>query len=189
MENKALACAQKKARREGKKIVFIDESGLSQRPTRIRSWSPKGLTPVLRHSLNWQNLSVVAAIDEATFRFHVVAGAVKADQFAGFLKSLCRIAGERLMVIWDGLPGHKSRRVKQQVMSMNGQIVIEYLPAYAPKLNPVEYIWAHLKQHEIANLCVQTIGEVASLASRRLKSMQRRHDLIRGFWKHAGLSV
>jgi hypothetical protein len=132
-------------------------------------------------------LSVIAAIDEATFRFRFVAGAVKADQFARFLKTLCRTAGERLLVIWDGLPGHKSRRVKEQVSSMNGQIAMDYLPAYAPELNPVEYIWAHLKQHEIANLCGQTIGEVANLASRRLKSMQRRHELVRGFWKHAGL--
>jgi transposase len=177
----------KKARRQGRKIVFIDESGLSQRPTRIRNWSPKGTTPILRHSLNWQNVSVIAAIDDATFRFRFVAGAVKAEEFAGFLKTLCRTTREKLLVIWDGLPGHKSRRVKEQVKSMNGQIVMDYLPAYAPELNPVEYLWAYLKQHEIANLCAQTIGEVANYASRRLKSMQHRHDLIRGCWKHAGL--
>lgn len=153
----------------------------------MRSWSPKGIPPVLHHSLNWQNLSVIAAIDAATFRFHFVAGAMKADQLAGFLKTLCCTTCERLMIIWDGLPGHKSRLVKNQVGSMNGQIVMNYLPAYAPELNPVEYIWAYLKQHEIANQCAQTIGEVAKLASRRLKSMQHRHDLVRGFWKHAGL--
>ncbi|MGH9962478.1 MAG: transposase [Pyrinomonadaceae bacterium] len=28
-------------------------------------------------------------------------------------------------------------------------IQIERLPAYAPELNPVEYIWAYLKQHEL----------------------------------------
>lgn len=144
---------------------------------------------MLRHSLHWQNLSVIAAIDDATFRFRFVAGAVKADQFAGFLKTLCHATGERLMVIWDGLPGHKSRRVKEQVTSMNGQIVMDYLPAYAPELNPVEYIWAHLKQHEIANLCAQTIDEVADIARRRLRSMQYRHDLVRGFWRHAGLNA
>jgi transposase len=33
-----------------------------------------------------------------------------------------------------------------------------YLPAYAPELNPAEYIWAHLKQHELANLCPAISG-------------------------------
>jgi hypothetical protein len=32
----------KKARQQGRTIVFIDESGLSQRPHRCRTWSPSG---------------------------------------------------------------------------------------------------------------------------------------------------
>ncbi|MCW5236613.1 hypothetical protein [Verminephrobacter eiseniae] len=33
-----LACAQNKAQREGRSIVFIDESGLSERPSVARTW-------------------------------------------------------------------------------------------------------------------------------------------------------
>lgn len=62
------------------------------------------------------------------------------------------------------------------------------LPAYAPELNPVEAIWAYLKKHEIANLCLDTIGEVGQFARNRLKSMQRRPTLITAFWKQAELA-
>ena len=47
MEAQELACAQKKAKREDRLIVFVDESGLSERPTRVRTWAPKGHTPVI----------------------------------------------------------------------------------------------------------------------------------------------
>ena len=30
---------------------------------------------------------------------------------------------------------------------------VEYLPGYAPELNPVEYIWAYWKQHALPNVC------------------------------------
>jgi len=52
----------------------------------------------------------------------------------------------------------------------------------------VEAIWAYLKQHEIANRCLNTIGEVGPFARNRLKSMQRRPALINAFWKQAELN-
>jgi len=37
-----LACPQQKAKRQGRLIGFIDASSLSERPTRVRTWAPKG---------------------------------------------------------------------------------------------------------------------------------------------------
>lgn len=63
------------------------------------------------------------------------------------------------------------------------------MPAYAPELNPTEYLWGHLKHHELANLCAQNFGELKTLARRRLCSMQRRPTLITAFWKQAELPL
>src|SRR5262249_2472898 len=49
--------AKKKAARLGQTIVFVDESGLSERPHRCRTWAPRGLTPVLQYHFNWKWLS------------------------------------------------------------------------------------------------------------------------------------
>jgi hypothetical protein len=46
-----LAWAQK-VKREGRLIVCIDESGLSERPTRVRTWAPKGKTPIIQFHFN-----------------------------------------------------------------------------------------------------------------------------------------
>ena len=37
--------------------------------------------------------------------------------------------------------------------SEGGDIQLEFLPPYAPELNPVEYLWAHWKQREMPNFC------------------------------------
>jgi transposase len=184
-----LAAAQKKARQEHRTIIFIDETGLSERPTRVKTWAPKGCTPVLQYSFNWRHLSAIAGITLWRFYFRFFPGTIKAAQLVEFLRALAGQIRGKLLVIWDGLPAHRSRLVGQYVEALNGRIVLERLPAYAPELNPVEYIWAYLKTREIANLCLDTIGEVGRYASNRLKSMQRRPQLISAFWKQAELPI
>lgn len=187
MEGKTLARTKKNARKTGKTIVFVDESGLSERPTRVRTWSPKGHTPVVQYSFNWKQLSVIAGISYWQFYFRFFPGAIRSPQVVEFLKVLRRQIPGKLLVIWDGLRAHRSRLVKDYVELQDGELQLEFLPAYAPELNPTEYIWGYLKTHEIGNLCACHITEVRDLASRRLRSMQQRPTLVRAFWKQAQL--
>lgn len=189
MAQQALASAKKKSRREGRTIIFIDESGLSERPTRVKTWAPKGQTPILQYSFNWKQLSVIAGISFWNFYFRFQTGAFRGPHFVEFLQALKKQVRGKLLIIWDGLPAHRSRVVTSYVESLDGQIVLERLPAYAPELNPVEYIWGYMKQRELANLCLKTIGEVGTFARNRLKSMQRRPQLIAAFWKQAELPI
>jgi len=155
----------------------------------MRTWAPKGQTPLLRYSFNWTHLTVIAALGYRKFYFRFVQGAIKTEQIVDFLRSLLKQTGRKLLIIWDGLPGHRSAVVRNYLASTNRKIVMEYLPGYAPELNPSEYIWAYAKQHELANLCRNTIGEVKAFAARRFKSMQRRAALIASFWKQSGLAI
>jgi transposase len=189
MEGQAVACAQKKARREARTLVFVDESGLSERPTRVKTWAPKGQMPVLQYSFNWKQLSLVAGVTFWNFYFRFFHGAIKAPQLVEYLQALGRQIKGKLLIIWDGLPAHRSRLVREFVESLGDRIVLERLPAYAPELNPVEYLFGYAKQRELANLCLHTIDEVKAFATRWLKSMQRRPTLITAFWKQAELTI
>ncbi len=71
--------------------------------------------------------------------------------------------------------------------SLKGRIAVEYLPAYAPELNPVEYIWSYLKHHELPNVCAKDLWNLSDGARRSLKRMRRRPSLIRAFWKQSTL--
>ena len=52
-----------------------------------------------------------------------------------------------------------------------------------PELNPVEYIWAYWKQHELPNVCPKDYGELNQRARRALRRMRRKPRLITAFWK------
>jgi len=52
-------------------IVFIDESGLSQWPHRVRSWGQRGQTPALAFNFNYETLSAVAGITFWNFYFQL----------------------------------------------------------------------------------------------------------------------
>lgn len=189
MEAQALGDAKKNAARQRRTIVFIDESGLSERPTRVRTWSPKGHTPVLQYSFDWKQLSVIAGVSFWRFYFRFFPGSIKKEQIVEFLKALKTQIKGKLLIVWDRLTAHRSRLVREFVETQKGRIQLEFLPGYAPELNPVEYVWGHLKCHELANLCATHIEQVKRSARQRLRSMQRRPALIAAFWKQAELPL
>ena len=50
-------------------IVFIDESGISERPTRVRTWALKGQTPIIQFHFNWNHVSIIAGLSRTNFLF------------------------------------------------------------------------------------------------------------------------
>ncbi|MGH6796537.1 MAG: transposase [Methylocella sp.] len=109
--------------------------------------------PSARYSFTWNQLSAVPGVTFWKFYFKLAKGAVRAPDLVAFLKYLRRhIAPCKLLIIWDRLQAHRSRLVRYYVETQQGDIQLEFLPSYAPELNPTEYLWAHWKQHEIAKL-------------------------------------
>ena len=129
----------------------------------------------------------MAGITWWNFYFRLFPGAIRSPQIIEFLTHLLRHLPGKLLIVWDGLPAHRSGAVWDFVRQQNGRIWLEFLPAYAPELNPTEYIWGHLKQHEIANLCPKHLSELSLQAVRALKRMRRRPTLITAFWQQADL--
>src|SRR5436305_6955638 len=152
METNQVASIKKKAQRQGRLIVFVDESGLSTQPTRVRTWAPRGQTPLLQETFNWKSLSLIGGLVLWQFYFQLHPGSIKSLQVVEFLKHLQRHVPGKLLILWDGASIHRSVLVRDYITSTKGRIEVERLPAYAPELNPAESTWGHLKTHEISNL-------------------------------------
>jgi transposase len=60
--------------------------------------------------------------------------------------------------------------VQAYLEAQRGGVQVEFLPAYAPELNPVEHLWGYLKAHEVSNLCVANFGQLTTFARNRLRS-------------------
>jgi hypothetical protein len=97
-------------------------------------------------------LSAIAGVTWWNLYFRLFPGAIRSTQIIEFLSHLLRHIPGKLLIVWDGLPGHRSRMVWDFVRQQRGRLWLEFLPAYAPELNPVEYLWSHWKQHELPKL-------------------------------------
>jgi len=114
------------------------------------------------------------------FYFRLHPGATGQKEGTGFLKALLRHIGRPLLILWDRLPAHRSRRVREFLELSAGHIATEYLPPYAPELNRVEYSWAYSKQHELPNVCPKDYG---ALNQRARQAPRRKPRLIPAFSK------
>ena len=76
--------------------------------------------------------------------------------------------------------------MRQYIEASRGHIAVEFLPAYAPELNPVEYLCGYCKQHELANVCPSEYWRLGAMARMALKKMKRkRKRLAPSCWKQA----
>jgi transposase len=124
---------------------------------------------VLQYHFNWKMLSAIAGVTWWNFYFRLFPGAIRSPQIIEFLSHLLRHIPGKLLIVWDGLPGHRSRITWEFIRQQRGRLWVEFLPAYAPELNPVEYLWSHWKQHELPNFCPQNFGQLSSHARKALR--------------------
>jgi transposase len=150
-------------------------------------WRVGGETPVLQYNFNSDTLSVAAGITFYNFYFRLYQGSVKSAQVVDFLQALLRHIPGRLLIIWDRLSAHRSKVTRDFIAEQGERLWVEYLPGYAPELNPVEYIWAYWKQHALPNVCPRDYWSLDETARRTLKRMRRRPRLITAFWQQAEL--
>lgn len=195
MEDETVADGKKNARRRRAWIFFQDESGVSQRPSVRRTWAPKGKTPVLIHAFNWSRMSVCAALGyrydgrRTRLFFQTREGSYNAESLIRFLDDLKKeLRGQKAVLVWDGLPAHKSKVMKEYLLRRRHWLTVERLPGYAPDLNPVETLWGNIKGQELANRCAEDLTEIKGAVRRGMERIRGSGKLSFSFLRHAGLS-
>jgi len=107
-----------------------------------------------------------------------------------FLKQLKRfVQGQRVILVWDHLPAHRSHDMSQFLWTQRDWLQIEWLPGYAPDLNPTESVWNNIKGCEMANLCPELMTEATDAFRRGLRRVGHTPRLPFSFLRHAGLSI
>jgi len=182
---------QRQARRERRVLVFVDESGFYLLPGLVRTYAPEGLTPVLREKVTRDHLSVMGGMTPAGKVYTLV----KQESLNGlhsveFLLHLLRVAGKRLLVIWDGSPIHRREEVKEFVSGTHGKVWLEALPGYAPDLNPWdEGGWHHLKNVEMRNLVCLDLEELHQQFHLAVGRLRQKPHLVQAYFAQAGLKI
>ncbi len=125
---------------------------------------------MLQYNFNWDKLSAVAGITFYNFYFRLYKGSIKSAEVVDFLGALLRHIPGRLLIVWDRLSAHKSRTTQQFIAAQGERLWMEYLPGYAPELNPVEFIWGYWKQHALPNVCPKDYWSLDATARQTLET-------------------
>jgi transposase len=151
---------------------------------------------VLRHRFGWKRLSLAAALvfepngSDALLVFQLRPGAYNGETLIEFLTDLRQLEpGRRMVLLWDGLPAHRSRCMTDWIDDQCSWLSVERLPGYAPELNPTEQVFGNLKTTELANLCRDTIAEVEAIAQDGLDRIGSDARLCYAFLQHSGLNL
>lgn len=180
---------RRRARRERRVLVFVDESGFYLLPSVVKTYSPQGLTPVIAEEQSRDHLSVMGGMTPQG-KVYTLARQESLNGWHSveFLRHLQRVADERLLVIWDGSPIHRRQAVKDFVARTGGSVWLEALPGYAPDLNPWdEGGWNHLKNVDLRNVVFLDLEELHQGFHLAVGRLRQKPHLIQSFFAQAGL--
>jgi transposase len=176
-------------------MIFLDESGFMLQPVVRRTWAPKGQTPVHRSWDRHERLSLTTALTLAPHRRRLglywasQRQNIRADDVVAFLKRLRRAIPRRWVLIWDRWNVHRSKVAHQYLERHAHQIQVEWLPAYAPELNPAEQVWNHAKYSDLANFIPENCDDLHQHVDASITDQRTQPQLLRSFFQTAELQL
>lgn len=151
--------------------------GRARRGDRLRSKVPHG---------HWETTTLIAALGiEGILCSTVVDGAVNGDVFESFAEHvLVPELRPGDVVIMDNLSSHKRQRTRELIEESGAELM--FLPPYSPDLNPIEMVFAKIKQ-KLRTLACRTVDAL-------WRSMQSVLDTITSTdaancFRHCGYSL
>jgi transposase len=196
-----MAFSQKGALKEGRTIVFCDQSGFYLLPMVVRTYAPVGKTPVLREHLSRDHLS--ATMRSATMSAITLEGKLyMIEQERAFNQGRGRGAlsqapdapdrGQEALALYLGWlsdsplsGGQGLPRERGALANTTGAVA----RLYAPDLNPDEGVWKHHKCVELKNLCCQSLLELRVELRKAKERLRHKKHVILGCIKQPGFEV
>ena len=194
MAQAGVAANKKGAMRELTPIVFLDESGFMLQPLRRRTWAPSGQTPLQDAWDRHDRLSVVGLIGISPLRhrlslyFQLLPQNADTYQMVVLLRQLHHHYCRKVIVVWDRLSAHRSAAAYFEEERPDW-FEFEWLPAYAPELNPVEQCWSHTKYADLPNFIPDDLDHLQTAVYESMMEQRENQTLMHSFFAHAKLPL
>ena len=168
-------------------LIFIDESGLSTKMSRLRGWAPKGerCRAAIPHG-HWKTVTFVGGLTLTGFVAPMLLdGPMDGECFLAWVEQmLAPTLHPGNIVVMDNLAAHKVVGVRQAVEACGPEL--RYLPPYSPDFNPIENAFAKLKAH-VRKSAARSLDALERAAAHALS--QFKPDDCANFFDHAGYSL
>jgi transposase len=174
---------------EGAELYFADESWVRTDHHAGTTWTPVGRTPIVQATGERDSVNMISAITpRGVLTFETYRGSVTSAVFIEFLEKLLDDASTPVYVIVDNASQHTANAVTEYVATTKGRLKIFFLPAYSPELNPDEWVWQNIKNHQIGRKAVQRKSDFFELVTRALERLQSLPEVIIGFFRDPSLA-
>ena len=184
----------KKGARTHSTLAFLDESGFADRPVVRYTWSRRGKTPHIKSAGGWKHRTVIGTLLRSPrgrrlrFVFTVQKRGVRGRTCVRYLKKLRRLMrGRKLILLWDGLPAHRARIVRDWICENRSWLHVERFPAYDPEDNPAEYVWSSAKGKDMAHYLPKNMRALERRVRRSFSRINTSTTLLKGCLKASGL--
>ena len=173
----------KRARKTGAKIFFVDEAAFRSDHHSGTTWALIGETPIVKESRGRFGYKAISAVSaRGKMYFHTFSGTMNKTGFIAFLIKLRKDVGKPIIVILDRASYHRSKEVADYANSTDGEVVLEFLPARAPELNPSEQVWNRAKQR-LGRVVIKDKEDMISWLRRVLHGIQRSNRIVKSFFQ------
>jgi len=164
-------------------------------PVVRRTWAPRGQTPLQEQWDRHDRLSVISALSVSPRRrrlglyFLIHRHNIRGEQVAPFLRLLRRHLQRRIILILDRWSVHRAAPVRRFMARHRTSVYVEWLPSYAPELNPVEQVWNHTKYSDLPNVAPPNLQELDLLVRSSIAQARGQQQLLRSFFRTAKLRL
>lgn len=172
--------------------MFQDECAIRLLPCVVSTYAPKGETPQIICDV--KNRDYVSVSGVISSKGHLYFEAREKEGFkqkglTRFLDNLKKKVRKKILLVWDNASSHKSQTVKAYLTKQEQdkkQIHLANIPPYSPELNPIEQLWAYLK-NQLKNQFFKTTKELKSAVVEQLENIKKNKKLIKSFFKNKEL--
>lgn len=174
----------KQAKREKAKIYWGDEMGLRSDHVSGTCFAPMGQTPVVRATGQRFGCNMISAItNRGALAFMVFEGKFQNPVFIEFMKRMLRQVKEKIYLIVDGHPVHRSVAVREFVAENAKRLRLIRLPGYCPELNPDELLNQDVKTNALGKSRPTNKAEMVASLRSHLHRRQKQPHVIQNLFQ------
>ncbi len=175
--------ATREANRYKAQLYFVDKAAVRSDSHRGTTWGKRGKTPVVKDSGGRFGFKMISAISpRGEMRFQFINKRMNVDVFIEFLQKPRNDAGHPILVVADNAGYHHSKKVQAFLEDNKGSIMMVFLPAYSPELNPDEQVWNHAML-QLGKRAIKSESEMKKHLLPIMRSIQKHKRLIKSFFK------
>ncbi len=172
------------AKREKAQIHWGDEMGLRSDHQTGTSYGRKGHTPVIPGTGQRFGCNMISTItNRGRLAFMVFKKRFTADVMIEFMRRLVWHSTQKVFLIVDGHPVHRSGKVKRWIEKRHKHIRLFRLPGYSPELNPDELLNQDTKSNALGRLRPTDQQEMIGQVRSYLRSTQRQPDIVKRYFQ------